>query len=278
MRFGYHIIVSVLLSSLLLQTTDVLGQKKANRKKAKTPVLKVETRWNYQIINQTPTEQGKKSAEVYYNTEGKKDKWLAYSPNGELKYQYGYTYTEDKIKRFWKTDDGQLITDYLEEHDEFGNITKLIRYKPTGEQLDIIMYEYDMQSRKTDELYYDDQNQKVYEIIYRYNDFQHTMTETHIDHLNNEEYLSAIELNEQNQPISLTRYSKSGPLMNKTIFTRDDQGRLIEKLVYKNGKTLDVKETYEYSDTGDKKTCSVYVSGGKELVEHVVYTYEYYSK
>ncbi|MCP4443015.1 MAG: hypothetical protein GY810_29265 [Aureispira sp.] len=276
MRIGYNIITLLLVSCLLLSSSAIWGQKKPKRKKSKDPIVKVETRWDYKIVDQTPAEQGNKSTEIHYNEEGKKDKWLAYTLNGQLKYQYGYTHSEGEIKRFWKTADGQLITDYTEEHDEFGNVTKLIRYKPTGDQLDIIMYEYDMQGRKSDELYYDDQNQKVYEIIYRYNDFQHTMTETHVDHLNNEEYLSAIELNEANLPVTLTRYNKSGPLVNKTTFKRDEQGRLIEKMTYKNGKTLDIKETYEYSESGDKKTCSIYVSGGKELVEYVVYTYEYY--
>jgi hypothetical protein len=269
----------LLLSFCLLMSLDAQAQfpklfKK--RKKENTEAqLKTEERWYYQIIENAAAPEGALVAQASYSETGEQTSLKIYQQSGALKYSYQYKKEELKRKRYWEQD-GQQIKDYVEELDALGNVIKRIRYKPTGEILDITSWEYDSQGRPSLEVYYDDANKRVYEINYSYNDAQRSVTEKQHFLIEDEYYMTAVELDENFQPLSRSRYKKSGPLVDKVVYLRDEEGRLKEVQHYPDGKNMSIKEKYEYKDDRNKVVYSVFNVKTNKMLEYSVFVYKYY--
>lgn len=271
----------LLLSFCLLSLSEAQAQfpklfKK--RKKDKTErQLKTEERWNYEIIENAASPEGVMVAKATYSPEGKRQLLKIYHNSGGLKYSYKYQQNEKALKqeRYWQLEE-QKIKDYVEELDALGNVIKRIRYKPTGEILDITNWEYDSQGRPSSEVYYNDNNKRVYELNYTYNDAQRSLTEKQHYLIEDASYMTAVELDEDFQPLSRSRYKQSGPLVDKVVYNRDEKGRLIEVQHYPDGKTMTIKETYKYKDDQDKVIYSVFNVKSNKMLEYVVFVYKYY--
>lgn len=273
----------LLLSFCILSVSETYAQfpklfKK--RKKDKTErQLKIEERWDYEIIEDAASPEGVLVAKATYSSEGDREELKIYQKTGALKHSYRYEYEEKALKRqrYWQLEE-QEIKDYVEELDALGNVIKRIRYKPTGEILDITNWEYDSQGRPSSEVYYNDNNKRVYELNYTYNDAQRSVTEKQHYLGEDASYITAVELDEDFQPLSRSRYEQSGPLVDKVVYNRDEEGRLIEVQHYPDGKTMSVKEKYEYKDDQDKVIYSAFNVKHNKMLEYCVFVYKFYEK
>ncbi len=250
--------------------------KKRNKAKNERK-LKSEERWNYEIISNAASPEGMMVAKAVYDQNGAPQKLSLYSPNGQLKHQYFYKYDSQSLKRtrYWEYEE-QQINDYVEEMDALGNVIKRIRYKATGEILDIKTWEFDSEGRPTLEVYYDDANQRIYEIRFSYNNAQRSATEKQHYLIEESSYMTAVELDDNFQPLSRSRYKEEGALVNKTVYLRDTDGRLTEVQHYPDGKTMSIREKYEYLDDRDKVIYSVFETKTSKMLEYSVFVYEYH--
>jgi len=250
------------------QRSKLFKKKQPNEKK-----IKIALRWEYAIKNNQPASEGYLAAETAYQINGEPSKYQMYSIDGTVKYSYQYKKDGNTQLRYWEHE-GTVIVDSREELDALGNVIKHIRYQPDGKILDIKMMDYNAKGRIVKEVYFDNANQRVYEIIISYNEAQHSLTERYHDFLNKEEYMIAVELDDDYQPLIRTRYKKSGPLVDKTIYKRDQQGRLLEKQVYDVNKKMVLQEQFVYDDDEGKMNCSIFKAA--KLLAHYVYEYKYY--
>jgi hypothetical protein len=260
-----------------LPLSDLQAQTSKNKKKKDDiGLVKKEMHRSFEIIDNKPGDKSYLTTVRFYNAKGKEEKLIFYYKDGSIRKSYSYRYHAEKrlSERFYELN-GNTLKDFSSEADLVGNITKLTRYKTDGEVLDASLYKYDAKSRKIEEQYFDNNNQKVYEIFYTYNDAQKTLTEKLRDFKSGDEFIATVQLDDNEQPILRTRYKKTGHLVDKTVYKRDEKGRVIEKQLFPDGKKMRIKERYEYDDANKKMTMSVTDEANSRLLEYAVVVYEY---
>lgn len=248
------------------QTNTVLAQ-------SETEILKTETCWSYAIENNVPTTTGSVSKQVEYDDQGKKTKIITYKEDGAIAYEYFFDYTANARETYWKLSDGTKVKSETEVYNDDGQLLERIRYNTDGKLQDKIKVSY-KNAQKTKEVYFNKSNEIIFAIDYSYNKEQKTIRELYTDYIDDQNTIGAIDLDANALPKAYTEYKTSGPLVRSIVYQRDEDGRVLTKETYAADNTLQLKEVYEYTENA--KHYSVYINEGTELVEHLVYKYNYY--
>lgn len=235
--------------------------------------IKTETRWSYPIQNNQPSSNGVKTMLTQFNEAGQKKQVITFNDDGSTAYAYQFKHNLFSQECYWTTQEGKRVNSQQEEYNAAGDLVKRTRYTATGDLLDITAFQY-KNGQKSFEEYFNNKKEKVYHIQYSYNKAQKNIREIYTNFKENENLIGAIDLNDQGKPIAYTQYKASGPLVKTVEYIRDAQGQLTSKSTYSANNKLLTKEIYEYKN--NKKQCSIYIDNGKTLVEHTVYTYDYY--
>jgi len=238
-----------------------------------TEILKTETCWSYTIENNTPTTSGSVSRQVEYDDQGKKTKITTYKEDGLIAYEYFFDYSMNIRETYWKLSDGTKVKSEIEVYNDDGKLLERIRYSTDGKLQDKIKVAYE-KGQKSQEIYFNKSNEIIFAIDYSYNKEQKTIRELYTDYVDDENTIGAIDLDANALPKAYTEYKTSGPLVRSIVYERDEGGRVLVKETYAADNSLQLKEVYEYTE--NEKHYSVYVNGGTELTEHVIYKYNYY--
>ncbi|BDS14132.1 hypothetical protein AsAng_0049040 [Aureispira anguillae] len=235
--------------------------------------IQSEVCWNYPIQNNLPTKEGYRSIKTEFNSLGKKIKMTAYQAEGSVAYEYFFEYKERSRESYWLMPTGEKIKSEIENYNQDGAILSRIRFNTDGSLLDKQTFDYE-KGRKVKEVYWDNKGQKIYGIEYSYQEGQNAIREIYTNYLTQEQTIGAIELGGHALPTSYREYKSSGPIVRSIIYKRDEQGRILSKKTYSPNNHLEEKEIYEYKE--GETICSVYIDGGKKMVEQVVYRYTYH--
>lgn len=244
---------------------------------SKVQQKKAETWWYYAVFDNQTAEENVKVADISYNAEGKISEWRVYNMEGKLNYTYVYEYDRAKLqaKRSIKMPSGETVLDFIETFNGQSQLAEKQRFNEQGDLIEITLTEYNSlgQLMKTTRL--DANKVPQYEAMYEYIDAPKAILETRTNLLTKEVLNITTTLNADGQPLEETAYKGTGELLHKTAYSYDNQKRLLEKKFYKNGKQVDVLETYLYSTVSNEVTHSTFTEGGKELSEYVIYKYEF---
>lgn len=262
-----------LVGTLVLTQSNFLLAQENNP--SPTQTVRIETCWNYPIENNAPSKEGYISIQTQYNADGKKSQMTTYKTDGTIAYEYFFEYQDQMRECYWKMLDGTKIKSEIEHYNDNGQILTRIRYATDGSILDKQTFEYEKR-QKTKETYYNDKEEAIYGIAYSYNSEKNTIREVYTNYINDEQTIGAIELGMNALPSSYVEYRMSGPVVRKVIYERDQMGKVLLKRTYASDNELDTKEICKYSSNTTQ--CSVYIEEGKQLVEHIVYTYDYYQE
>lgn len=270
MRFLLPLFLTFLGIVFVLKSPYVLAQES---KIEPLKIIKKETCWTYSIIDNSPMKKGSLATQIEFNASGQKTKMMSFQPNGALAYEYFFEYKKNSRECYWKMEDGTLIKSEVETYNKAGKVQSRTRYSTNGKLLDKQVFEYE-NNLKTQETYFNSDGQKIYTIEYSYNKEQQTSREIYTNYITKEQTIGAVELGNHNLPNTYKEYKSSGPVVRSIEYKRDEKGRILEKNTYSSTNVLETKEVYNY--TANKKECSVFIDGGKTLVEYVVYEYDYY--
>lgn len=239
--------------------------------------LKQEERWSYEVIDGSPSTQGKVVATTEYDESGAVKLLKLYQKNGieKTNFQYKKLPKHHKRQRFQIFGHKEIL-DMEEELDASGNIIKRIRYKANQEILDLTTWTYDQKGRPLEEVYYDEKHQKVYEIKTTYNDAQRSSIEHSFYSNSGASYQTAVALDEDFQVLSRIRYNEHGALLNKIIYQRSKNGQLKAIEHYPDGQTMSIKELFSYQDKNNKVDHKIYNAKTNELLEYTVFVYKYH--
>lgn len=263
------------LSFLLISLTGVCFFCQSNfiSAQSKTEVLKTETCWSYEIENNVLATSGSISRQIEYNDQGKKTKEISYKKNGAIAYEYFFQYRPNSREIYWKLLDGTKVKSETEVYNEDGQLLERIRYDTDGKIRDKIKVVYE-NGKKNEETYFNKSNEITYRINYFYNKEQQTIRESYTNYKGEAKTNGAIDLDSNGLTKSYEEYELSGPLIRSIKYERDAEGRILVKSIFAADKSLELKEVYEYTE--NERHYSVYINGGTELIEHVIYKYNYY--
>ncbi|MFT5647616.1 MAG: hypothetical protein ACI976_002308 [Aureispira sp.] len=263
------------LSFLLISLTGVCFFCQSNfiLAQSRTEVLKMETCWSYNIENNVPATSGSVSRQIEYNDQGKKTKETSYKKNGVIAYEYFFQYSLNTRETYWKLLDRTKVKSETEIYNQGGQLLERIRYGTDGKIRDKITVVYE-NGEKKEETYFNKLNEITYRINYSYNKEQQTIRESYTSYKGEAKTNGAIDLDSNGLTKSYEEYELSGPLIRSIKYERDEEGRILVKSIFAADKTLELKEVYEYTE--NERHYSVYINGGTELIEHVIYKYNYY--
>lgn len=257
----------------ILATLFLFCQSSLAIAQSDTEIIKTETCWSYTIENNVPATSGVVSKKTEYDDQGKQTKITTYKEDGSIAYEYYFDYTADTRETYWKLSDGTRVKSETERYDENGKLLERVRYDTDGQLKDKLKIAYE-KDQKNKEVYFNKLNEIIFAIDYSYNKEQRTIRELYTDYIDDENTIGAIDLDANALPKAYTEYKTTGPLVRSIVYERDEAGRVLVKETYAADNTLQLKEVFEYTKNG--KHYSVYINDGTELVEHVVYKYDYY--
>lgn len=238
---------------------------------------KQEVEWVYPITHFLPAEKGYKRAERDFDAKGNVEQTRIFSAQSPITQVYLYESQPAQGKRdcYWKKNEGQRILEYTEYLSPQGKVLRRFRFRADGKLLDSLVYQYDAAQRIQTEKIYNAQGVQLYQTDFEYDDERTVCIEHHQDFATQSRYEVGITLDAQGQPLSRKRYDAGGQLLDKTEFIRNEQGYLIEKRYYRDGRTLETRELYDYDFAKGLVSWSVYAKGGAELIEYTVFEYNY---
>lgn len=263
----------LLFPTTVLTTVLLFCQPNLVIAQSDTEIIKTETCWSYTIENNVPATSGFITRKIEYDDQGKQTKITTYNENGSIAYEYYFDYTANMRETYWKLSDGTRVNSETELYDDDGKLLERARYDTDGKLKDKLKIAYE-KDQKSKEVYFNKLDEIIFAIDYSYNKEQKTIRELYRDYVDDENTIGAIDLDANALPKAYTEYKTSGPLVRSILYQRDESGRVLVKEIYAADNTLQLKEVFEY--TKNAKHYSVYVNNGAELVEHVIYKYDYY--
>jgi hypothetical protein len=237
--------------------------------------VRTETCWTYPIINGVAAKKPYCSARIQYKRDGSKSKMTLYDATGQVTKEYLYAYSAGQCETYQILADGSKRITNTERYDSRGNVTEHVRYTAVGSVEDKKVTQYDRAGKKTREEYFvanEEVLERVYAIQYDYT--HNAIRESYINYRDQESQLGATVLDENQLPREYNQYASSGEPIRSIRYDRNVQGRLTSVEFLTPDKAVSMREDYEYN--GSNMHCLVYQMGGKELVEHVMYQYDYY--
>lgn len=215
-----------------------------------------------------------------YDRQGRLLKTTTYKANGkDIKHVYHYRYTDSRRERYRKLLDGTELVDQVEGYDFEQRLTSRINYNHEGMVENKLTIDYNGDGEKLREAYYENdgaQLQLVYAKKYQYYYLENgILIRANYDHaIDGIHRQLAVTLGENKRIEECKIYDREGPLVRTIKFEHSPQGRLLSKQELNGDDTLYLALEYEYEEA--KMYTSTYSSSSRELVERVMYQYEYY--
>lgn len=266
----YSLLLSGLLSLLLVSNAWSQPPPMHNEKTVRT-----ETCWIYPIIDGIAAKDAYCSARIQYNRSGRKSKMTLYNERGQRTKEYLYAYVPGQCETYQLLSDGSKLIIAKEEFGQEDQVISHIRYKTDGEIEDKKLMEYSQEGKKIKEEYFvakGNELQPVYTITYAY--YTSGIRESYTNYTYQTRHAGATQLDDNQLPMVYSQYASSGELMRTIRYDRTPQGKLTSVKFIEADESVQTREDYEYN--GSNMHCLVYDKDGKDLVEHVMYQYDYY--
>lgn len=266
----YSLLLTSLLSLLLVSNAWTQPPPMHNDKTVRT-----ETCWIYPIINGIAAQKAYRSATIQYNRQGHKSKMIFYDESGQKTKEYLYNYLPGECETYQVLADGSKLITAKEEYGQENQVLSHTRYKTDGSIEDKKLFAYDQEGRKVKEQYYvskENDLAQVYAITYAHSN--NGIRETYTNYMDQTNHVGAFQLDDYQRPVIYYQYASSGERLRSIHYERTPQGRLTSVKFLESDGSVQAREDYEYN--GSSMHCLVYDRDGKELVEHVMYQYDYY--
>lgn len=237
--------------------------------------VRTETCWIYPIINGSVAKDAYCSARIQYNRDGRKSKMTLYNEHGQTTKEYLYAYTFGQCETYQLLSDGSKLIVAKEVYNEDNKIISHIRYRTDGSVEDKKVIGYNQGGKKIKEEYFvakDSGLQQIYMINYAHH--ASSIRESYTNYRDQTHHAGATQLDDNQLPTIYKQYASSGELIRIIRYDRTPQGKLISVKFLESDESIQAREDYEYN--GSNMHCLVYAKDGKELVEHVMYQYDYY--
>ncbi len=265
---------SLLIASLF--SFGLLGQTVAQpAPTSHSKTVRTETCWTYPIVQGIAAKDAYCSARTQYNRDGRKSKMSLYDETGQITKEYLYAYMPSQCETYQLLKDGSKLITNTEKYDSEGQVIEHTRYTTDGSIQDRTTIAYDQKGRKVKEEYHTTKGedlQRVYAISYAH--YSSSIRESYTNYTDQMRHIGATELDENQLPKLYSQYASSGEPLRSIRYERNSQGRLTSIQFLKSDASMQAREDYEYN--GSNIHCLVYQKEGKELVEHVMYQYDYY--
>lgn len=266
----YSLLLTGLLSLLMLSNAWTQPPPMHNDKTVRT-----ETCWIYPIMNGIAAKKAYRSAIIQYNRQGRKSKMTLYSESGQITKEYLYAYQPGQCETYQLLTDGSKLITAKEEYGQHNQVVSHIRYKTDGSIEDKKLFSYNTAGKKIKEEYFvskDNALAQVYAINYAH--YNRGIRESYTNYMDKTNHSGAFQLDDYQRPMIYDQYASSGEPLRSIHYERTPQGRLTSVKFLESDGSVQAREDYEYN--GSNMHCLVYDRDGKELVEHVMYQYDYY--
>ncbi|MGH1334875.1 MAG: hypothetical protein ACRBFS_02030 [Aureispira sp.] len=266
----YSLLMVGFLSVLLTSNAWTQPPPMHNEKTVRT-----ETCWIYPIINGIAAKQAYRSASIHYNRQGRKSKMTLYNKRGQTTKEYLYAYLPGQCETYQLLSDGSKFITAKEEYGQENKVTSHIRYKTDGGIDDKKLIEYNQAGKKIKEEYFVSNGNDLEQVyVINYAHYNTGIRESYTNYTDQTRHAGATQLDDNQLPTTYSQYASSGELIRKIHYDRTPQGRLTSIKFLEPDESIQVREDYEYN--GSNMHCLVYDKDGKQLVEHVMYQYDYY--
>ncbi len=154
--------------------------------------------------------KSEKLSTLNYNSKGFLTETIIYDEEGRVKYKFTYDY--DKNGRRIKTTryaEDKMTNYYKYDYNEFGNKTKAYRYDSAGNLEEYYIYEYDNEGNLTEEEWFSSSGEKVYSLENVYDNGIKTRALTY-DENNNLIYEYIFRYDEKANIIEEIKYDYTG--------------------------------------------------------------------
>lgn len=210
-------------------------------------------------------------SEIHYDSLERIQSQKDYTEEGTIRRNRNYRYIDNGLRKqvllslplVAGQEDYKLEEEI--EYDSKGLCSKKRVYKREEGLVREHRYQYDTKGRLTQEQFFDAQKKKIQELSIVYDDELDKYTEYFTDLEHKRSYQTVVSLSAHQKPRIRYRYLSSGSLVDKTVFVRDEAGRLLKKQVYKSddtdlGMQASYEERYSYPDE-QRRIIRIFVDG-----------------
>lgn len=266
----YSLLVASILSILFATNAWTQPPPMHNDKAVRT-----ETCWIYPIVEGVAAPKAYRSAVINYNRKGRKSKMRLYNEQGQMTKEYLYDYSPGQCETYQLLSDDSKMILAKEEYGAEDQVISYIRYKTDGSIEDKKLIKYNQNGKKVREEYFvakEDGLERIYAISYAH--YTTGIRESYTNYSDQTNHSGATLLDDNQLPTVYSLYASSGELIRSIHYEHNPQGRLLSVKFLESDESVRVREDYEYN--GANMHCLVYNKDGQELVEHVMYQYDYY--